>query len=81
MWLTDSNHGSLMTNPERETGRRAQNPEATKVSDEEYQEDDCTSVVGSIFARIAKYTRVLLGRTTDGCRIATWISLTPRGKL
>lgn len=47
MWLTDSNHGSLMTNSEREMGKTARNPEATKVSDEEYQEANCTSVVGS----------------------------------
>jgi hypothetical protein len=36
MRLINSNPGSLMTNPEREMGRTAQNPEATKVSDEEY---------------------------------------------
>jgi hypothetical protein len=28
---------SLMTKPEREMGRNVRNPEATKVSDEEYQ--------------------------------------------
>jgi len=47
MRLTDSNPVSLMTNPEREMGRTSKNPEATQVSDEEYQEDDCASVVGS----------------------------------
>jgi len=36
MRLINSNPGNLMTNPEREMGRTAQNPEATKVSDEEY---------------------------------------------
>jgi hypothetical protein len=36
-----------MTNPEREMVKAAKNPEATKVSDEEYQEADCTSAVGS----------------------------------
>jgi hypothetical protein len=36
-----------MTNPEREMVRAAKNPEATKVSDEEYLEADCTSAVGS----------------------------------
>jgi len=40
MRLTDSNHGSLMTNPEREMGRTAKNPEAASASDEEVQEDD-----------------------------------------
>jgi len=38
MRLTDSNPVSLITNPEREMGRTFQNPEATKVSDEEYLE-------------------------------------------
>jgi len=38
MWLIDSNPGHLMTNPEREMGRKARNPEAAKASDEEYQE-------------------------------------------
>jgi len=36
MRLINSNLGSLMTNPEKEMGRNAINPEATKVSDEEY---------------------------------------------
>ena len=40
MRLTDSNPGSLMTNPEREMGRTVKNPEATRVSDEEVQEAD-----------------------------------------
>lgn len=59
MWLTDSNHGSLMTNPSGEMGRAAKNPEATRVSEEEVQEADWSSVVGSIPERVAKYTRVL----------------------
>jgi len=45
MRLTDSNPGGLMTNPEREMERTARNPEATQVSDEEVQEDDCSSGV------------------------------------
>jgi hypothetical protein len=36
MWLINSNPGNLMTAPEKELGRKAKNPEATKVSDEEY---------------------------------------------
>jgi len=40
-------------------GRTAQNPEATRVSEEEVQEADWSSVVGSIPERVAKYTKVL----------------------
>jgi hypothetical protein len=36
MRLINSNPGSLMTNPEREMGRKARNPEAASASDEEY---------------------------------------------
>jgi len=59
MRLPDSNPVSLMTNPEKEMGRTSKNPEATKVSDEEYQEADCTSVVGSISEKNVKYSKVL----------------------
>jgi hypothetical protein len=38
MVLTDSNPCFLMTNPAREMGKKAENPEATRVSDEEYPE-------------------------------------------
>jgi len=71
MVLPGSNPGSLMTNPEREMGRKAENPEAAKASDEEYLEDNWASVVGSISARDTKYAKVLPGRTADGCLIAT----------
>jgi hypothetical protein len=47
MRLTDSNHDIVMTNPEREMGSYIQNPEATRVSEEEVQEDHCASVVTS----------------------------------
>jgi hypothetical protein len=40
-------------------GRTAQNPEATEVSDEEVQEADWSSVVGSIPERVTKYAKVL----------------------
>lgn len=52
----------------------AKNPEATKVSDEEYQEVDCTPVVVNISERNVEHTRVL-NRMADGCLIATWILL------
>lgn len=58
MRLTDSNHDVLMPNPERELTGYIQNPEATKVSQEEVQEADCASVVGSQSARVAKYAKV-----------------------
>jgi hypothetical protein len=48
-----------MTNPGRELGRYIQNPEATEVSEEEVQEANWSSVVGSIPERVTKYTRVL----------------------
>jgi len=64
-----------MTNPEQGTGRTAQNPEATEVSDEEYLEADWASVVGSISPGNAKYTEILPDRMPDGCRIATLILL------
>lgn len=59
MRLTDSNPDVLMTNPERELGRYITNPETTRVSDEEVQEADCASVVGSIPEKVVKYTKVL----------------------
>jgi len=59
MRLTDSNHDVLMTNPEREMSRYIQNPEATRVSEEEVQEVNWSSVVGNIPERVAKYTKVL----------------------
>jgi HD superfamily phosphohydrolase YqeK len=59
MRLTDSSHDILKTNPEREMGRYFTNPEATKVSDEEYQEAHWSSVVGRISARNVKYSKVL----------------------
>jgi len=41
-------------------GRIAQSPEATQVSDEEYQEADWSSVVGStIWKESVKYTGIL----------------------
>jgi hypothetical protein len=40
-------------------GRYIQNPEATRVSEEEVQEVHWSSVVGSIPVRVAKYTKVL----------------------
>jgi len=64
-----------MTNPEKETGRTAENPEAAEASEEEYQEADWPSVVGSISARNAKYAKVLPDRTPDGCRIAALMLL------
>lgn len=39
-------------------GRYIKNPEATKVSDEEYQEAHWSSVVGSISEGNAKYAKV-----------------------
>jgi len=36
----------------------AQSPEATKVSEEEYQEADYTSVVGNKSLRFGKYTKI-----------------------
>jgi len=59
MRLTDSNHDLLMTNSERYLGRYIQNPEATKVSDEEVQEAHWSSVVGSKPEEVAKYAKVL----------------------
>jgi hypothetical protein len=56
----------------------AQNPEAAKASDEEYQEAHCPPVVGSISERNTKYAKVLQSRMADGCLIATWILLTLR---
>jgi len=40
-------------------GRNVQNPEATKVSDEEVQEVNWSSEVGSIPERVVKYSKVL----------------------
>jgi hypothetical protein len=40
-------------------GKAVKNPEATKVSDEEYLEANWTSAVGSISAGNAKYAAVL----------------------
>jgi hypothetical protein len=48
-----------MTNPQGEMGRTAQNPEAARVSEEEVQEANWSSVVGSIPERVVKYTKVL----------------------
>lgn len=52
MRLIDSNPGFLMTNPEREMGREAKNPEAAAASDEEYQVVDCTPAVESFLQRL-----------------------------
>jgi len=59
MWLSDSNHGTLIQILRRIWGKVAQNPEAAKASDEEYQEVHCPPDVGSISARSVKYTKVL----------------------
>lgn len=59
MRLTDSNPDVLMINPERELEKYVTNPEATKVSDEEVQEVNWSSVVGRKPARVVKYTKVL----------------------
>jgi len=40
-------------------GRYIQNPEATRVSEEEVLEANWSSVVGSIPERVAKYAKVL----------------------
>jgi len=58
MRLTDSNPDVLIPNPEKELGKYITNPEATKVSDEEVQEANWSSVVGSIPERVVKYTKV-----------------------
>lgn len=54
MWLFDSNPGHLKTNPEKEMGRTARNPEATKVSDEEYHEAGCSLYRKSSNAQVCK---------------------------
>jgi len=56
MRLNDSNPDVLMKNPEKELEKYVTNPEATKVSDEEVQEVNWSSVVGSIPERVVKYT-------------------------
>jgi len=40
-------------------GKNVKSLEATKVSDEEYREENCTSAVGSISEKNAKYTEIL----------------------
>jgi len=56
-------------------GRTAQNPEATKVSEEEVQEAHWSSVVGSISERVAKYTKVLETGQQMVILIITWMEL------
>jgi hypothetical protein len=56
-------------------GRTAKNPEATRVSEEEVQEVNWSSVVGSIPERVVKYTKVLETGQQMVMLIITWMEL------
>jgi hypothetical protein len=56
-------------------GRSAKNPEATRVSEEEVQEVNWPSVVGSIPERVVKYTKVLEAGQQMVMLIITWMEL------